>query len=101
MRRLRSVFKSTNWSLCSGAGLLKKDLGYEDAPPLIRLLIEQAALCHIRLGMIEHLYSRQLKGSYHFNVGAHWEMRLTLAQRRYMKAITTLARVRVLLARAE
>jgi hypothetical protein len=84
-----------------GAELLKADLGFENASPLERLLIEQAVLCHIRLGMIEHQYSRQLKGSYHFNVGAHWEMRLTLAQRRYVKAITALARVRVLLARVE
>lgn len=84
-----------------GAELLKAELGFENASPLERLLIEQAVLCHIRLGMVEHSYSRQLSGSYHFNVGAHWEMRLTLAQRRYMKAITTLAKVRSLLARAE
>ncbi|HKC65190.1 MAG TPA: hypothetical protein VKB86_16230, partial [Pyrinomonadaceae bacterium] len=92
---------ATKEAVKRGAEQLKKDLGFGDAPPLIRLLIEQAVLCHIRLGMIEHLYSRQLKGSYYFNVSAHREMRLTLAQRRFMKAITTLARVRVLLARAE
>lgn len=91
----------TKESVKRGAELLKTELGFEDASPLERLLIEQAVLCHIRLGMVEHLYSRQLSGSYRLDVGAHWEMRLTLAQRRYMKAITTLARVRGLLARAE
>jgi hypothetical protein len=92
---------ATKEAVMRGAELLKTELGYENASPLERLLIEQAVLCHIRLGIIEHTYSRQLSGSYHLNVGAHWEMRLTLAQRRYMKAITTLARVRLLLARAE
>lgn len=92
---------ATKESVKRGAELLKAELGFQNGSPLERLLIEQAVLCHIRLGMIEHLYSRQLSGSYSFDVGAHWEMRLTLAQRRYMKAITTLARVRVLLARAE
>lgn len=92
---------ATKESVKHGAELLKAELGFENASPLERLLIEQAVLCHIRLGMVEHLYSRQLSGSYRLDIGAHWEMRLTLAQRRYMKAITTLARVRALLARAE
>ncbi len=92
---------ATKESVKRGAELLKAELGFENASPLERMLIEQAVLCHIRLGMIEHLYSRQLSGSYRFDLGAHWEMRLTLGQRRYMKAITTLARVRGLLARAE
>ena len=92
---------ATKESVKRGAELLKSELGFENASTLERMLIEQAVLCHIRLGMIEHLYSRQLSGSYRFDLGAHWEMRLTLAQRRYMKAITTLARVRGLLARSD
>lgn len=92
---------ATKESVKRGAELLKEELGFENASPLERLLIDQAVLCHIRLGMVEHLYSRQLSGSYRLDIGAHWEMRLTLAQRRYMKAVTTLARVRGLLARAE
>ena len=89
----------TNESVKRGAELLKEELGYADASPIEKLLIEQAVLCHVRLGMVEHLYSRQLKGSYSLVVGAHWEMRLTLCQRRYMKALTTLQKVRVMLAR--
>lgn len=92
---------ATKESVKRGAELLKAELGYEAATPLERLLIEQIVLCHVRLGMIEHLYSRQLSGSYKLEVGAHWEMRLTLAQRRFLKATTALARVRGLLARAE
>jgi hypothetical protein len=90
---------ATKESVKHGAELLKEELGYVDASPIEKLLIEQAVLCHARLGMVEHLYSRQLQGSYSLVVGAHWEMRLTLCQRRYMKAITTLQKVRVMLAR--
>lgn len=35
------------------------------------------------------------------DVAEHYEKRLTLAQRRFMRAVETLARVRALLARAE
>lgn len=89
----------TKESVKHGAEVLKTELGFEDASPIERLLIEQAVLCHARLGMVEHLYSRQLAGNYSLTLGAHWEMRLTLCQRRYMKAITTLQKVRVMLAR--
>jgi hypothetical protein len=89
----------TKESVKHGAELLKEELGHADASPIEKLLIEQAVLSHIRLGMVEHLYSRQLAESYSLAQGAHWEMRLTLCQRRYMKAITTLQKVRVMLAR--
>lgn len=90
---------ATKESVKVGAQLLKTELGFDEASPIERLLIEQAVLCHIRLGVVEHLYSRVLRGSYSISLGAHWEMRLTLCQRRYMKAITTLQKVRVMLAR--
>lgn len=92
---------ATKASVMRGAELLKKELGYNEASPVIKLLIEQAVLCYIRQGMVEHLYSRRLSSTYRFDVGAHWEMRLTLCQRRYIRALTTLAKVRGLLARAE
>lgn len=87
----------TKASVMRGAEVLKEELGYEGASPIERLLIEQAVLCHLRLGMIEHLYSRNLQGSYRMDVGVHWEMRLTQAQRRFTKAITTLTKVRAML----
>jgi hypothetical protein len=78
---------------------LKQELGFEDASPVERMMIEHAVVCHVRLGMMEHLYSRH--GSDRMDVIEHWEKRLTLAQRRFTRAVTTLARVRGLLARAE
>lgn len=88
-------------SVVHGAKLLKAEFGYDESSPVIKLLIEQAVLCYVRLGIVEDRYSRALTGSYALAVGAHWEMRLTLCQGRYMKALATLAKVRGLLARAE
>lgn len=78
---------------------LKAELGHADASPAERVLIEHAVLCHVRLGMIEHLYSRRTTDR--MDVTEHYEKRLTLAQRRFTRAVETLARVRALLARAE
>jgi hypothetical protein len=78
---------------------LKAELGYAEASPVERMMIEHAVMCHVRLGMMEHLYSRNASGQ--MNVIEHWEKRLTLAQRRFTRAVTTLARVRGLLARAD
>jgi hypothetical protein len=89
----------TKESVKHGAELLKVELGYDEASPIERLLIEQTVLCHVRLGMVEHVYSRHFNGTTRLDVLAHWEMRLTLCQKRYMKAITTLQKVRVMLAR--
>lgn len=82
-----------------GAERLKQELGIDDAPASIRILIEHAVLCHARLGMVEHLYSRN--ASARMDVIEHWERRLTLVQKRFTRAMTTLARTRALLARAE
>jgi hypothetical protein len=89
----------TKASVICGAEQLKQELGFDDAPASIRILIEHAVLCHVRLGMIEHLYSRM--DSQRIDVIEHWERRLTLTQKRFTKAVTTLAQVRALLTRAE
>lgn len=89
----------TKAAVMRGAELLKAELGFEDASPAERVLIEHAVLCHVRLGMTEHLYSRNSFGR--MDVAEHWERRLTLAQRRFTRAVTALARVRGLLARAD
>jgi hypothetical protein len=84
---------------------LKQEMGHAEASPVERLLIEHAVLCHARLGMIEHQHARATQGwqtdSAHIAFCAHWDRRLTLAQKRFDRAITTLARTRALLARAD
>lgn len=84
---------------------MKKDFGHAEASPVERLLIEHVVLCHARLGMIEHQHARATRGwqtdSAHLAFCTYWDRRLTLAQKRFDRAITTLARTRYLLARAD
>lgn len=73
---------------------LRKELGSEGAPVLEQLLIQQAALCWLKLNLVELSYSSTMKQSITLTLGAYWENRLTAAQRRFTRACETLARVR-------
>ena len=75
---------------------LKKDLGYEEAPLLEKLLIQQAALCWLKLNLVELSYSGTMAQSITLTLGIYWEKRLSAAQRRFTRACETLARVRKL-----
>lgn len=76
--------------------VLKKDLGYDDAPLLEKLLIQQAALCWLKLNLVELGYSGTMKQSITLTLGMYWEKRLSAAQKRFTRACETLARVRKL-----
>jgi hypothetical protein len=76
--------------------VLKKDLGNEGAPLLEQLLIQHAALCWLKLNLIELSYANLMKQSITLTLGIYWEKRLTAAQRRFTRACETLARVRKL-----
>src|ERR1041384_7471000 len=73
---------------------LKKELGSEQAPVLEQLLIQQAALCWLKLNLVELSYSNTMKQSITLTLGVYWEKRLTETQRRFTRACETLARVR-------
>lgn len=73
-----------------------KELGYDEAPALEKLLIEQVGLCWLQVYIIHYLYVASTGENYSFRGGEHWEKRLTLAQKRYLRAIETLAKVRKL-----
>lgn len=76
--------------------VLKKELGSEGAPLLEQLLIQQAALCWLKLNLVELNYSSVMKQSITLTLGLYWEKRLSAAQRRFTRACETLARVRKL-----
>ena len=75
---------------------LRNELGYREAPLLEQLLIQHAALCWLKLSLVELQYSYATKGSITLTVGMYWEKRLTAAQKRFTRACETLARVRKL-----
>jgi hypothetical protein len=74
--------------------VLKKDLGYNDAPMLEQLLIQQAALCWLKLNLVELSYSGTMAQSITLTLGMYWEKRLSAAQKRFTRACETLARIR-------
>jgi hypothetical protein len=56
--------------------VLKKDLGYDDAPLLEKLLIQQAALCWLKLNLVELSYSGTMAQSVTLTLGMYWEKRI-------------------------
>ena len=84
-------------SLTTGLGVIKNDLGYQNAPALERLLIDHVAMCWLRMSLTEYQYtSVVMNESIRLAVGDFYERRLGATQRRYLRACETLARVRKL-----
>jgi hypothetical protein len=76
--------------------VLKMELGSEGAPLLEQLLIQQVALCWLKLNLVELGYSNTMKQTITLTLGVYWEKRLTAAQKRFTRACEALARVRKL-----
>jgi hypothetical protein len=53
--------------------VLKKELGLDGAPMLEQLLIQQAALCWLKLTLVELSYSSVMKQSITLTLGIYWE----------------------------
>ena len=73
---------------------LCRDLGRAKSPPLEQGLIDHVALCWLRLQVVEQQYSGIHASSMTLAQGDYWERRLSAAQRRYLRACESLARVR-------
>jgi hypothetical protein len=88
---------------CQRQASIRKELGYDDAPPLEKLLIEHVTLCHLRLAVVEiqHTQYTLAAPSCALTAGVYWDRRLSAAQRRLARAAVQLARVRKLTAEAE
>jgi hypothetical protein len=83
-------------SLKCGWRAMKDDLGYPVAPPLERLLIEQVVLCWLHMYLVDLEYSTVTHKPIDHASADHWERRLSAAQRRYLRACESLARIRKL-----
>jgi hypothetical protein len=80
----------------AGIAALSRELGREQAPMLEKLLIDQVITCWINQYDVQHRYTLQMAGTLTLAQGEYWEKRLSSAQRRYLRACETLARVRKL-----
>lgn len=75
---------------------MRKDLSYDKAPLVERLLMDQIVICWISLNHIQLRYDETTAGSISFALADYWEKRLTISQGRFYRAIETLAKVRKL-----
>ena len=80
---------------------LRRSLGATTATPLERILIDDVALCWLRMQIFEQLYSANYdkSGGVTLTKAAYLERRLSATRRRYLQSIEALARVRGLLSR--
>ena len=74
---------------------IRRSLGYDHAPEIERLLIDQVILCWLRLNLLEQRYtSIRNERAIGIDQAAFLERRLSAVQRRFLRAVETLARVR-------
>lgn len=77
---------------------MRDDLGYEKSSAVERSLIEHVCLCWLRLYATELRYELLMNGGdMSLAQGEYMEKKLSAHQRRYLRAIETLARVRRLM----
>jgi hypothetical protein len=74
---------------------MRKALGFDTCPAIERPLIQHVVLCWLRLHICELHYERHTKGAT-LTVATFWENTLSANQRRYLRAVETLARIRKL-----
>lgn len=89
--------------VCWGVQLadVKRELEGENPSRVESLLAQHAALCWLRLTEVELIYTSKLGTSHTLTLGAYYDKRLSMAQRRFTRACETLERVRMMRRRAE
>ena len=83
-------------ALAVGREAMREELGYYQASPLERLLIDQVLLSWLRLHYVDLNHTATLGKNVSIAVADYWDRKLSAAQRRYLRACETLARVRKL-----
>jgi hypothetical protein len=73
---------------------VRDQMGYNDAPIMEQLLIENIITCWLRVNWIESQLSMFMGRQMRFAELEFWERRLSMAQRRYLAACESLAKIR-------
>lgn len=76
--------------------VIRNEHGYESASPIEKLLIDQIALCWLRLYWSEIQFSQNTESSTSLKLILFYEKRLNFCQARLTRAIESLAKVRYL-----
>lgn len=75
---------------------IRRGLNYDNSPQLERLIIENIENCWLRVGYVEMQLSYLAGEEVTYTRIEFWEKRLSISQRRFMRAVETLAKVRKL-----
>lgn len=73
---------------------MRDELGWADASEIEKLLIRQICLTWLRLYFVERQHHKATFGSHSLTSGVYWDKRLSMAQKRHLKSIESLAKVR-------
>ncbi len=80
---------------------MRDNLGWNDSTEIEKLLIEQVCLNWLRHNLLESVHFEETQQNLTTETGIYWDKMLTGAQKRYLRACESLAKVRKLLAEAE
>lgn len=81
----------------TGLQEMGKELGIETASPLEKLLISQIITCWLDHSLTEYKYAAISNMSLSIKEKAYYDQRINSSQRRYLRAVESLARVKRLL----
>jgi len=73
---------------------MRNDLNWETATVLEKLLIRQICITWLRLYYVERQHHQATTGNHSLAHGVYWDKRLSEVQKRHLKAIESLAKVR-------
>lgn len=73
--------------------MMRDELGYDDASELEKSLIRHLMLCWVRLCETEMRYDQMRNSDLPLTKAEYWERRLNYAQRRFLRAAESLAKV--------
>lgn len=85
----------TSYSVLTYMKQMRSDMNYDDADFIERGLIDNVCLCWLRLYITEFQYNEYTKNA-SLARAMFWEKALSAAQKRYLRAVETLARIRKL-----
>lgn len=76
---------------------MKKELGYQLSTFIEKMLIDEVVMRWLRLQVMDNDHKSATYREHSFREGLYYDKRLHLAQKRYLKAIETLTKVRKML----
>jgi hypothetical protein len=76
------------------AVFVRDEMGYHDAPIMEKMLIDNIVTAWLRLQWLDYLVSAKMAGDFRIPHMEFWQKSLAMAQRNYLAACETLAKVR-------